>query len=232
MRVPLDIATAFTLVFIINAVHAALNLDGMLVMELIGDDDLSLIGDIDAHDLDYYDCLLLCEDYSNPHRWITYLSVERFQRCQNPMLLQLSVRQLLDDPKSTILIRSCSATSGWQWEQTASSAMNTAVPNPKDHNLFRCSLDTAPACFAKGKPCKGILNMASTMDIEETGNGHQAAEILRLMGNSFQQKDNCDESFIFGYHHKFAAGIYIGSGLGKQTAELSLNAMADRLQLN
>ncbi|KAK8924296.1 hypothetical protein VCV18_004715 [Metarhizium anisopliae] len=74
--------------------------------------------------------------------------------------------------------------------------------------------------------------MASTMDIEETGNGRQAAELLRLMRNSFQEKDNCDESFIVGYHHKFAAGIYIGSGLGKQTAELPLNAMADHLQLN
>ncbi|KID67801.1 uncharacterized protein G6M90_00g094030 [Metarhizium brunneum] len=116
---------------------------------------------------------------------------------------------------------------------TAFSAMNTAVPNPKqDHNLFRCSLDIAPACFATGKPCKGILSMASTMDIEEMGNGRQAAELLRLMGNSFQEKDNCGERFIFGYHHKFAAGIYLGSGLGKQTAELSLNTMADRLQLN
>lgn len=111
--------------------------------------------------------------------------------------------------------------------------MNIAVPNPKkDHNLFCCSWDIAPPCFATGKPCKGILSMASTMDIEETGNGRQAAELLRLMGNYFQEKDNCDESFIFGYPHKFAAGIYIGSGLGKQTGELSLNAMADRLQLN
>lgn len=94
--------------------------------------------------------------------------------------------------------------------------MNTAVPNrKKDHNLFCCSLDIAPACFATGKPCKGILSMASAIDIEETGIGREAAELLRVMGNYFQEKDNCDESFIFGYHHKFAAGIYIGSGLGK-----------------
>lgn len=92
MRVPRDIAIAFTSVFIINAVHAAFNLDGMLAMELIGDDDLSLIGDIDPYDLDYYDCLLLYEDYPNPHRWITYLSVKHLQRRQSPMLLQLSAR--------------------------------------------------------------------------------------------------------------------------------------------
>ncbi|KID97061.1 glycoside hydrolase family 18 protein, partial [Metarhizium majus ARSEF 297] len=70
------------------------------------------------------------------------------------------------------------------------------------------------------------------MDIEETGDGRQAANLLRLMGNYFQEKDNCDESLIFGHHHKIAASIYISSGLGKQTAKSSLSATADRLQLN
>ncbi|KAG8415356.1 hypothetical protein J3458_009211 [Metarhizium acridum] len=141
MRVPRDMAIAFTLVLIINAVHAALNLDGRQATEPVGHDDPSPIGDIDA-------------------------------------------------------------------------------------------LDTATACFSQGKPTKGILSVASTMDIKGAGDGRQAADLSRVMGNYFQEKDNCDESLILGYHHKTAAGIYIGSGLGKQTAESSLNAMADRLQSN
>ncbi|EFY86353.1 chitinase [Metarhizium acridum CQMa 102] len=152
MRVPRDMAIAFTLVLIINAVHAALNLDGRQATEPVGHDDPSPIGDIDA-------------------------------------------------PK-------------------------------KGHDLFGSSLDTATACFSQGKPTKGILSVASTMDIKGAGDGRQAADLSRVMGNYFQEKDNCDESFILGYHHKTAAGIYIGSGLGKQTAESSLNAMADRLQSN
>ncbi|OAA42196.1 glycoside hydrolase family 18 protein [Metarhizium rileyi] len=231
MRVPRDMAIVFTSVLVINAVHAALNLDGTKATEPVGGDDPSPIGDMDAYDPDYHDCPLPCKDYSNPHSWISYLSVKRLQRCQSPMLLQLSVRQLLDDPKSPVLIRSCSAISESEWGQTTSSAMNITVPNPKkDHDLFFSSLNTAEACFSQGKSTKGTLSVASTIDIKGAGDGRQAADLLRLMRNYFQEKDNCDESFLFGYHHKIAAAIYIGSGLGKKTAESALNAMADHLQ--
>lgn len=81
MRVPRDIAIAFTLVFIINAVHSALNLDGTPATEPVRDDDPSPIGDIDAYDADYHDCPLPCKNYSNPQSWITSFSVQRLQRC-------------------------------------------------------------------------------------------------------------------------------------------------------
>ncbi|KHO00990.1 glycoside hydrolase family 18 protein [Metarhizium album ARSEF 1941] len=223
-------AAAIAFLVGINAVQAALNIDGTQATGPVGDVDPSPTGDVDAYDPDNYDCPLPCNDYANPHSWIPYLSVERLERCKSPMLLQFSVAQLLDDPKSTVLIRSCSLASGLPSRQAAS-AMNAVVPNPKKgDNLFQPSLGTAAACFFNGTQSKGKLNMASTTEFVEAGAGRQAADLLRLMQSYFREKDNCDESIIFGRHHKTVAGIYIGASLGKKTAESSLHVLADHLR--
>lgn len=108
---------------------------------------------------DQHDCPLPCVDYSNMHSWIAYNTVERLKRCQEPMLLQLSVTHPLDDPATSILIRACTLGSGPAVKSIAATAENSTatvpIENPKKaDNIFEPSLDVAPAVVSTAKPPK------------------------------------------------------------------------------
>jgi hypothetical protein len=90
-----------------SVVRSAIKTDGSSSVDPVYEDDPSPIGDIDTYYPDQHDCPLPCADFSNPHSWIPYLSPGRLERCKEPMLLQLSVSQPVDNPDSTIVIRSC-----------------------------------------------------------------------------------------------------------------------------
>jgi LysM repeat protein len=49
------------------------------------------------------------------------------------------------------------------------------------------------------------------------------------MKEYFDAKDNCDENFLFAYHQEVAAGVYIGSGLGKLSASSALDSLSQHL---
>jgi hypothetical protein len=134
-------------------VYGATNLDGSQVVNPVTADDPSPIADINTYHPDQYDCPLPCIDYSNMHKWTPYFSVERLQRCQEPMLLQFSVRHTLDDSITSVLIRSCMLGSlPSTMVRIIANATSITMDNPKKSNhLFRISLDVAPACAVNGK---------------------------------------------------------------------------------
>jgi hypothetical protein len=55
--------------------------------------------------------------------------------------------------------------------------------------------------------------------------------LIKGMKTFFQTRDNCDESLLFGYHGGTVAGVYIGAGLGKRTAESALGALISHVPL-
>lgn len=63
-------------------------------------DDIEDERHISSYDVELHDCPSSCVDYSNPHSWMPYLKANRLLRCQELLLLQLSVKQPLADPKS------------------------------------------------------------------------------------------------------------------------------------
>ncbi|KAL7629535.1 hypothetical protein AAE478_001056 [Parahypoxylon ruwenzoriense] len=214
-----------SLVWEASLVYSAINLDGTQAVEPLNEDDPSPVGDPATYYPDQHDCPLSCVDYSNTHSWIPYFSVDRLHRCQEPMLLQLSVTQPLDDPASNILIRSCTLGS----RSDAVSVAATPVENPKKASaLFEASLGFAPACAVTGAEIQENLEMTATSGRTE-GEGTAFSDLLDGMQKFFDAQDNCDESFLFAYHKQTVASVYIGSGLGKLTVESALKALAGRL---
>ena len=86
---------------------AAINLDGSPAVAPLGDGDPSPIHNPRAYEPDLHNGPLSFVDYAYIHNGTPYLSVDRFRRCEEPLLLQFPVTQPLDDPASTILIRCC-----------------------------------------------------------------------------------------------------------------------------
>ncbi|KAM5493021.1 putative chitinase [Microsporum audouinii] len=212
--------------------HAAINLDGSHATKPLSKDDPSPIGDPTTYYPDQHDCPLPCVDYANTHSWIPYFSVARLHRCHEPMLLQFSITQPLDDSASTILIRSCNA------GNASSPAILRAakpVPNPKhSKDLFQRSLETAPACITTNTEVPDKLQLAVSNGTEQDNSGERygghIGGLLDNMEKFFSAKDNCDENVLFSYHNKTVVSVYIGSGLGKATAQLALKALASRLR--
>lgn len=220
-----------SLAFLMLAVgfgRCAINIDGSQAVEPADADekDPSPIGDPKAYEVDQHDCPLACSDYSNTHSWIPYLSVERLRRCKEPMLLQFSITQPLDDPNSNILIRSCTLGS----HADTGAATLKPVENPKkDEDLVQGgSLEVAPACAVVG------TEVSSKMDLlispGGTGDSQQITGLLDGMQKYFSATDNCDENFLFAYHRQTVASIYIGAGLGKPSVNSALKALTGRLR--
>lgn len=221
----------FTLSWGAVLVRSALNLDGTQAVDpaIVEEDDPSPISDPNTYHPDQYDCPLACVDYANTHSWTPYLSVACLHRCKEPMLLQFSVTQPLDENNSTILIRSCTLGPRPQGPKTATLPR---VKNPKlGSNLFEGgSLDLAPACATEGTETDLRLQLGTSHGEGNTEDSSKAADLLEGMLDYFAADDNCDENFLFAYHQKTVASLYIGAGLGKPTVASALEALAGHLR--
>ncbi|KAF5023085.1 hypothetical protein F66182_4842 [Fusarium sp. NRRL 66182] len=214
-----------TLTFFIlgtSFVQSAIKIDGSEAVDPVNEDDPSPISDIDTYQPDQHDCPPPCADYANTHSWIPYLSTDRLERCKEPMLLQLSVSQPVDQSDSTIVIRSCTFGSN---TTSIKKASPEKMENPKKSaKLFQGgSLKTAAACAVDGEPA-GVK-----LELGESGNKTDGARILGVLQGVqkfFQAKDNCDENFLFAYHQQTVAGVYIGAGLGKPTIESAVGVLS------
>jgi hypothetical protein len=198
----------------------AVDINGNRVTEPLESDDPSPISDIRTYYPDQHDCPLACSDYANMHSWTPYISVERLQRCKEPMLLRFSVSKPLDDPKTTVLIRSCTL----EGQQSGNQTNIQPVGNPKkDENLVESSLDTAPACFADGTETTRDLGIFAEGSAKV--NSTEVVKVLEGLHKFFEAKDNCDENVVFAYYKNTVASIYVGNGYGKATASSLMDAV-------
>ncbi|KAH8585563.1 glycoside hydrolase family 18 protein [Bisporella sp. PMI_857] len=217
-------------------VHAALNLDGTQAESPLEEDDPSPLGDLTTYYPDQHNCPLPCIDYANMHSWIAYLSVSRLERCKEPMLLQLSITQPLDDPASNILIRSCAlaepsfmAFSDSPIFRNESSSLEKPIENPKKASeLVEASLDIAPACSFVGTRVPGKLNLVASGSSGGKVDSANTDIVIEGLRKFFDAPDNCDENFAFAFYGQTVASIYIGPGLGKPTVASALEALARR----
>ena len=216
---------AILLVWWASFVRTAVNPIGTQAVAAIIEDDAFLISDHNTYYPDQHDCPLPCVDYSNMNTWIPYLSVDRLHSCQEPMLLQFSVTQPLDDPASNIFIRSCSLES----HPAVGLNATATIENPKQTRyVFQNNVDSAPACATVGREGHDNLELLTSSD----GKGYsgEVAYLLEGMQKFFDTPDNCDETFLFAYHKQTVVGIFIGAGLGKSTIESAIKALDDRLR--
>jgi hypothetical protein len=131
----------------LQVVDSAINLDGTQAIAPATENDPSPISGPDSYQPDQHDCPLVCSDFANMHSWIPYFSVNCLRRCREPMLLQFSVTQALEDYTSTILIRGCSL----EYQSAVSSTDVAPMENPKRlRDLFQSGLESEPACTFKG----------------------------------------------------------------------------------
>jgi hypothetical protein len=115
---------------------------------------------------DQHDCPLPCAfDYANVYIWTPFYSTRRLRRCYLPMLLQIIVLHLIDDPNTNMLIRSYTLEVDVATikDRTILTVASVPIKNPKKgRNLVEVSLDNAPACAIDGERSDRKLSLASS----------------------------------------------------------------------
>lgn len=193
----------------------------------------SPVAEIDTYYPELHDCPILCSDLANPHSWIPYLSVKRLERCSEPMLLDFSVTQSLD---TTVLIRACSLVSTTGLSEgdivpTNASSPNLIVDNPKKSGkLAEPSLHNSIACVNSGgsnstKPTS--IEISSSHDSPQVSSN--VTRLLRGVKDYFENRDNCDESFLFASQGMTSVGVFIGASLGKPSIKSTVDALILRM---
>jgi hypothetical protein len=156
------------------------------------------------------------------------------------MLLDFSVNQPLDNPATRVLIRACTVQGSGNVpravaDMAAEAGTAATVANPKkDKSLYENSLETAPACSAAGTEAAAdfqifTLSANGTREGTSAGSHVDVAGLLGGMQKFFEEKDNCDENFLFARQDNLVASIFIGNNLGKATVESVLKALSSRL---
>ncbi|KAG8626437.1 hypothetical protein KVT40_005382 [Elsinoe batatas] len=194
--------------------------------------------DPNVYNPEQHACPLGCSDLSNIHSWIPYTSVERLNRCDQPMLLQFSVTVPISEIGSNALIRACSLAQAdhdaTRNQQNATDGIPTVlvpVSNPKkagDSSPLDDKLP--PACSNEGEPQQTNLKYAKFGDAA-TG----VEEITPLFDGLrafFDDPDNCDERFGFAYNKGAIAGIAIGDAVGKSSLNSAIEAFTDRMHVH
>jgi len=221
-----------------SLVQAAINVNGSRVIAPLTKDDPSPIDDPTTYKPDQHACPLICKDYSNQHSWIPYNSADRLHRCKEPMLLGFSVNQPLDDPTTRVLIRACTVEGSGKARraiavESTEAAAAAPMANPKkDKTLYDDRLDAALACSAAGSEVEASLEVAVAAGGREKVDGIEAGDVVVLLAGMqkfFEDKDNCDENFLFARHKDTVASIYIGDNLGKATVESAIEALTSRI---
>ncbi|KAH8692466.1 glycoside hydrolase family 18 protein [Phaeosphaeriaceae sp. PMI808] len=208
-------------------VRAAIDIDGVKVIEPVTEEDPSPIADINTYHPDQHDCPLSCTDYTNVHSWITYFSVERLRRCSKPMLLQIPVSLPLGDTVTT-LIRGCTLSADSAPASEVSGA-RLVIDNPKKENVLSSArMSSEASCVSAGvEVVEKVQLFTSRNEIGERGS-HRSPMLFKGIQQFFDMQDNCDEQFVFAYYNETVAGVYIGSHLGKGTVNSTLRALSDQ----
>ncbi|KAF2972656.1 hypothetical protein GQX73_g874 [Xylaria multiplex] len=217
----------------VSCVHAAVDINGTQVVELVSENDPSPIGDSKTYVPDQYNCPLPCSDYANTHSWTPYTSVDRLRKCYEPSLLQFSASQSLEESNGNALILSCTLGSSLKIHNSAESAFSEIeIENPKkSKRLHESSLNIAPACAIPGIEAGGTFRISASRNGKVEGGGN-IGSLLEGMQRYFDAPDNCDETFVFAYHKSTVASIYIGAGLGKSTVKAVLGPLSEHLKAN
>jgi hypothetical protein len=223
MRAPCRLRAAMLGLAYTQVALAAVHIDGSPA--LVVDEELSGFDGPDTYYQALHDCPIPCADFANTHSWIGYTSVDRLNRCAEPMLLDFSVAQPLGNSDTDVFIRSC------KLEAANATSIKSSIVNPKtSSNILRRDTESTPSCSAVGSQVPTDLKVLSSG--KASGNSSEMTSLLRRMTPYFETKENCNEKFIFGYFNKTVAGVYIGAGLGKPTVASGLKALADQLQAN
>ncbi|KAL2864282.1 uncharacterized protein BJX67DRAFT_225561 [Aspergillus lucknowensis] len=149
-------------------------------------------------------CPKACSVSSNPFNWFDYHSTARLAVCKEPMLLDFSLYNALNQTNSDWTFLACTPEGGEETEKSEHRRRSTTEINYEDTNL-------ALQLASWG---------ASVMSDQDTGDA--VKRVLDNMQTWFTESSEDDQFHIFGHFGKVVAGLYVGPRYDRTSATKAL----------
>lgn len=164
-------------------------------------------------------CPAVCAAGNGPRNWTVYHKTSQIALCDQPVLLDFTIHNQIDDPNSDVTIRACTMGNLGSRTQTASHHPNI----PEHRNVSSCTVASKHTAAAQ-------LARWGTEDSHRSNDVVLAIEQLRLF---LKNEAQCDQRIIFASFSKSLIGVYTGSGIdGPKTASMFAQPLADHIRKN
>lgn len=156
-------------------------------------------------------CPVTCSEAGEKRsNWTVYHSIDRLSLCDQPVLLDFSIYNALNDPSTHVSIQSCSATD------------NTTIANTE--TLRRLRRDTAVSCAPAANDLETQVSV-QTGSIGSASANSDVVEASQQLLNYLSQTNNtdCKQTTLFASSGKASVGLFAGSQVqaqGLHTTEL------------
>jgi chitinase len=157
----------------------------------------------------FYSQLHPCPDtcVGKPEDWTVYSKVERLRVCEQPILLDFTIYNSLDDPDTQVKLRTCTV-------GDAKDKTNVLAPGSEKIEAPG-KIKRLSACAATAKASKVTLDISGSGD-KGTDSLDDVHTILDKLREYLASQSNCEETFIAGYHKGVAVGVYSGASIDNQ----------------
>jgi hypothetical protein len=224
----LTAAAALLLATAVTVVQAGQDINGKPILAL---GDAVPINSPNTYDSALHPCPQACLD-TGPEKWTVYSSTQRLALCTQPMLFSMAVHNLVDDPKTTVKIRACTAGTVGEAATSvdalfADETSETPVPSPSSSSDMRKKRDSGneAACLVQQAEATAV-SLKFSQQGPHAGNSDDATAVLEALQSYLEQRDPCgDQPVLFGYSNGTVAGVYIGSSFARK----SLSTIVARL---
>ncbi|KAH8692178.1 glycoside hydrolase family 18 protein [Talaromyces proteolyticus] len=131
-----------------------------------------------------------------PEQWTVYSSVYRLGICEKPMLFDFAVHNPLEDPSSTVKVRTCTA----------------KASNETSDSVYKRL--TSSTCIVPTQRTEQSLDLfKSDTSNSEAGGDLEAA--LDILSTYLADSTHCETGFLAAYYGDVVVGIYSGSAIDK-----------------
>ncbi|KAK3940475.1 killer toxin alpha/beta [Diplogelasinospora grovesii] len=150
----------------------------------------------------------------SPENWTVYTALNRLDVCNQPVLLDFAIYNPLDDPTTTVKLRTCTIGNANDTQNALLANSTTATGSAKraEPVLSLFPRDNSSLCIAKSETKTITLDLAVS-----SGTGRAAAKNLHNALDTARtyltDSSNCDTEFIVGWDRHAAVAVYSGAAI-------------------
>ena len=185
-------------------------------------------------------CPRACEDSRDPGDWSHYHAVERLAVCDEPMLLDFSLYNPINDDSTDVTIRACtlgdaSSEANYLFDSGYVGPDATGKTNFGPNKLKARDSDAGAACVATAAEERSLTAKLTLWELTEDFLGNRTSDVL-LVAESLESSlltgsDMCDTRIVFSYFHGTVVALYAGMQVDMtRTAKSLLRELVRELQ--
>ncbi|KAL6700983.1 hypothetical protein J3F84DRAFT_402901 [Trichoderma pleuroticola] len=173
------------------------------------------------------DCPSLCnESGPNPSNWTYIHHLKELSTCHQPIIFDINVQTLVDDPQTVLTIRACVST-GKETYNTKS------LPPPQIDGSRDGNLTISNSCGGKTIKTSVTPQLGGSVSHSGSGTKPNSADVVsaaRHLITFLQKGAQCGTSIMFAKSASAVVGLYAGAEVAQSSVSTMLSSFRDQVQ--